>query len=194
MTSTAMTVEEFSRLPGDGALHELNAGELITLPLPKSMHSRLARSVFIGLHTHLQKQGLQEAYMEAGYVLSRQPLTIRQPDVSVLSKERIQATEEDNYFDSAPELAVEVVSPNDPADDLELKVHQYLKGGAKQVWVLYPKTQDLHVHMARQTVILKGDEVLDGGELLPGFAVKVSDLFSGNHATAGQRPAQGEAP
>jgi len=184
VTSAAMTVEEFARLPADGARHEINAGELITLPPPKSLHSRLARSVFIALDAFLQKDGRREVYQEAGYTLSREPLTIRQPDVSVLSKARIEETPEDGYFEGAPELAVDIVSPSDPAEDLQIKVRQYLSAGAKQVWVLYPKTKDIHVFKAGQLLELSGDEVLDGGDLLPGFAVKVSDLFSGSHATA----------
>src|ERR1700693_3937166 len=129
VTSAAMTVEEFSRLPADGARHEMNAGELITLPPPKSLHSRVARAVFIKLHDFLRNEGLQEVYQETGYVLSRDPLTIRQPDVSVLSKARIQATEDNSYFEGAPELAVEVVSPSDAAEELEIKVRQYLNAG-----------------------------------------------------------------
>jgi Uma2 family endonuclease len=183
VTSTAMTVEEFSRLPADGARHEMNAGELITLPPPKSLHSRVARSVFTRLDAFLQSEGLREVYQEAGYLLSYEPPTIRQPDVSVLSKARIDATPEDSYFEGAPELAIEIVSPSDAADELEIKVRQYLNTGAKQVWVLYPKSQDLHVFQPDRFFVLKADEVLEGGDLLPGFAVKVSELFSGSHAT-----------
>ncbi len=102
----------------------------------------------------------------------------------MLSKERIQAADEDSYFERAPELAVEVGSPSDSAEDLEIKVDQYLGAGAKQVWVLYPKTRKLYVYGGRQSVVLKGDDLLDGGGLLPGFSVKVSELFSGSHATA----------
>jgi Uma2 family endonuclease len=177
VTSTAMTVEEFSRLPGEGARHEINAGELITLPPPKSMHSLTLLAVLECLQAYLRKHPIGRAIPEAGYVLSREPLTIRQPEVSVLSKERIQATGEDSYFEGAPELAVEVVSPSDSAEDLEIKVGQYLSAGAQQVWVLYPKTRDLHVYSAKHAVVLKSDDVLKGGEFLPGFAVKVSELF-----------------
>ena len=172
-----MTVEEFSRLPADGARHELNAGELITLPPPKSLHSRVARSVFTTLDTFIQKEGLLEVYQEASYVLSYEPPTIRQPDVSVLSKARIAATPEDSYFQGAPELAVEIVSPREEAEDLEVKVRQYLNAGAKQVWVLYPKSQDLHVFQPDRFFVLKGDQVLESADLLPGFAMKVSQFF-----------------
>ncbi|MGA8026091.1 MAG: Uma2 family endonuclease [Bryobacteraceae bacterium] len=62
-----------------------------------------------------------------------------------MSKERIGANGPDDYFEGAPELAVEVVSPSDPTDGLEIKVEQYLKSGAKQVWVLYPRAKHVHV-------------------------------------------------
>ena len=178
-----MTMEEFSRLPADGARHEMNAGELITLPPPKSLHSLISLAVLEALQPYLRQHPLGRAIPEAGYILFREPLTIRQPDVSVLSKARIDATPEDSYFEGAPELAIEIVSPSDAADELEIKVRQYLNTGAKQVWVLYPRSQDLHVFQPDRFFVLKADEVLEGGDLLPGFAVKVSELFSGSHAT-----------
>jgi Uma2 family endonuclease len=177
VTSTAMTVEEFSRLPADGVRHELNAGELITLPSPKSLHSLTALAVLEALHPYLRQHPFGRAIPEAGYILFREPLTIRQPDVSVLSNARIEATPEDSYFEGAPELAVEIVSPSDAADDLQIKVQQYLDTGSKQVWVLYPKTKDVHVFEANQAMVLTGDQLLEGRDLLPGFAVKVSQFF-----------------
>ncbi len=182
-----MTVEEFSRLPADGAWHEMNAGELITLPPPKSLYSLTSLAVLEALQPYLRQHPLGRAIPEAGYILFREPLTIRQPDVSVLSKARIAATPEDSYFEGAPELAIEIVSPSDSpsdsAEDLQIKVQQYLNTGSKQVWVLYPKTQDVWVWTAKHGFLLKSDEILSGGDLLPGFTVKVSEFFSGSHAT-----------
>jgi Uma2 family endonuclease len=177
VTSRALTLEQFSRLPSDGVCHEMNAGELITLPPPKSLHSRTLMKVLQALLSNLEEHPAWLAIPEAGYVLQRNPLTIRQPDVSVLSKGRVDATPEDSYFEGAPELAIEIVSPSDSAADLEIKLHQYLNTGSKQVWVLYPKTKDVHVFDAARLVVLSGDQVLEGGELLPGFAVRVSALF-----------------
>ena len=183
VTSTAMTVEEFSRLPADSARHEMDAGELITLPPPKSLHALTSLAVLEALQPYLRQHPLGRAIPEAGYILFREALTIRQPDVSVLSNARIAATPEDSYFEGAPELAVEIVSPRDEAEDLEVKIRQYLSAGAKQVWVLYPKTQDVRIWTTNQGVLLKGDEILNGGDVLPGFSIKVSELFSGSHAT-----------
>ncbi|HEY3935980.1 MAG TPA: Uma2 family endonuclease [Bryobacteraceae bacterium] len=179
VTAAPWTIEDFARLPADGARHELNAGELITLPPVKSLHSRIARSIFIAIQAILDRHGLYEAFTEAGYVLSRNPLTIRQPDISVLSRERIRATAADSYFEGAPDLAVEIVSPSDSAEDLEIKVNQYLQGGAKQVWVAYPKTRKIHVFSSGTApIILDQDQTLEGGDLLPGFSAKVADLFA----------------
>lgn len=175
----SITIEEFSRLPRGFDRHELNAGELITMPPPKSVHALLALNILETLQAYLKEQAVGRVIPEAGYILSRDPLTIRQPDVSVLSKERIQTTRPDDYFEGAPELVVEVVSPFESAEDLEVKIEQYLRFGAKQVWVLYPKTKRMHVfYAAGERRILDETQTLEGGELLPGFSVKIADLFA----------------
>jgi Uma2 family endonuclease len=156
------------------------------MPGPKSLHSRIASKVFKAIQALLAKSAFGEALVEACYVLSRDPLTVRQPDVSVLSTERIQSTAPDDYFEGAPELAVEVVSPSDSAEDLEIKVEQYLQSGAKQVWVLYPKTKRLHLFRpGNQLRVLDETKTLDAAEFFPGFSIKVADLFlSENHVKA----------
>lgn len=177
-TTAPITLEEFERLPDDGNKHELSEGELITMPGPKSRHSLVAATVFEFLLNFLKQLATGRVLMEAGYVLSRDPLTIREPDISFLSNERILTTDEDDYFEGAPELAVEVVSPSDSAQDLQVKVRQYLRFGAKQVWVLYPKTKTVEVHChGIPTATLEESQTLTGGDLLPGFSVTVSDLF-----------------
>lgn len=186
ITAPPLSLEEFSRLPRGQERHELSAGELITMPPPKSLHTVVALVVLEILQAYLKRNPFGRAIPETGYVLSRNPLTIRQPDISVLSKERIRSANPDDYFEGAPELAVEVVSPSDPAEDLQIKIDQYLGAGAKQVWVLYPKTKRIHLFYAgRSAKILDETETLEGGDLLPGFSVKVADLFlSENHASA----------
>jgi Uma2 family endonuclease len=177
--SAPVTLEEFARLPNDGACHEMNAGELITLPPPKSLHALIALTILEFLQQHMKKQGTGRVIPEAGYLLSRDPLTIRQPDISVISRERVHASDPDSYFEGAPELAVEVVSPSDSAEDLDIKTKQYLQNGAQQVWILYPRTQTVHVFSrGSATIILDQDQTLEGGVLLPGFSVSVASLFA----------------
>ncbi len=174
-----LTLEEFGKLPSEGARHEMNAGVLITLPPAKSLHSRIARSVLFALQAFLDKKALYEAFPEAGYILTQDPLTIRQPDVSVLSKDRIAATDAESYFQGAPDLAVEIVSPSDSVQDLQAKMNQYLAAGAGQVWVLYPKTKNVHVFSRTSALqILNENQILEGGDSLPGFSVSVAGLFA----------------
>ena len=180
-----LSIEEFSRLPRGSEQHEISAGELITMPPPKLLHTLVASVVLEVLQSYLRQQHSARAIPGAEYVLSRDPLTIRQPDVSVLSKARIQSADPESYFDRSPELAIEVVSPSDTAQDLQLKVDQYLQSGARQVWILYPKTKRVHVFHGGDASILNESQTLEGGDLLPGFSVKVADLFpSENHASA----------
>lgn len=117
-----ITLEDLERLPDDANTYEVSDGELIVMPTPKSLHSLIALRVLEILQAFLKEHPFGRAIPESGYVLSREPLTVRQPDVSVLSNQRIHATDEDGYFESSPELAVEVVSPSDSAQDLETKV------------------------------------------------------------------------
>ena len=100
--SAPVTLEEFARLPKDGACHEMNAGELLTLPPPKSLHALVALAILEPLQQHMGKQGTGRVLPEAGYLLSRDPLTIRQPDISVISRERIRASDPDRETAGRP--------------------------------------------------------------------------------------------
>jgi Uma2 family endonuclease len=173
-----ITLADLERLPDDCNKYEVSEGELIVMPPVKSLHTLVALTVLETLQTYLKQQSIGRAIPEAGYLLSRNPLTVRQPDVSVLSNERIASTSEDKYFEGSPELAVEVVSPSDSAQDLETKVEQYLRFGSKQVWIVYPKKKRVHVFRPNAgPAILDESQMLEGGNVLPGFSVKVSDLF-----------------
>jgi len=184
IAAAPLTLEQFSKLPRGQERHELNRGELVTMPPPMSVHTLVALAVLEDLQAYLRQNPFGRAIPEAGYVLFRDPLTIRQPDVSVLTTERVRPS--GYYFEGAPELAVEVVSPSDSAEDLQIKIDQYLHAGAKQVWVLYPKTKQIHVFsLDLSNKVLNETQTLEGGDLLPGFSVKVADLFvNENHATA----------
>jgi Uma2 family endonuclease len=133
--------------------------------------------IFKILESWLEKSGRAEALIEAGYLLSDEPLTIRQPDVSVLSSERIKATSPENYFAGARELAVEIISPSDSAEDLELKARQYLLSGGKEVWIVYPKTRTVHILRTGSAQVFEENDMLESPELLPGLSIKIADLF-----------------
>jgi len=73
---------------------------------------------------------------------------------------------------------VEVISPYDSASDVQEKIEEWLRFGARMVWAFYPKTESVWVHRsAIETLMLGPDDVLDGGDVLPGFSCRVGDLL-----------------
>ena len=157
--------------------HELIEGELITLPPPKSGHSEVAMRILEALFAIQQRIGCR-AFAEAGYKLSDDPPTWIQPDVSLIRKERVKATDPEGYFLGAPELAVEVVSPSESASDVDRKVDLMLAHGSKAVWVAFPRTKKVQVYLADGTSFSRGiNGKLSLSDLAPGWERPVATLF-----------------
>ena len=117
---------------------------------------------------------------DCGYqCYSDDPDKVRKPDVSFVRRGRFPSGRiPKGYIRIPPDLAVEVVSPNDLADDVEFKVEEYLNAGVPLVWVISPKTETVTVHRADGSVTkLHDTDELSGENLLSGFRCKVSDLF-----------------
>ena len=104
---------------------------------------------------------------------------VRMPDVSWTAPEdRVEAERGKKVPQDPPTLAVEVVSESNTAAEIDLKLREYFKSGCRLAWVLYPKTRTLRVHASPDDYReLTEDDTLDGGEVLPGFSVRVGDLF-----------------
>jgi Uma2 family endonuclease len=91
-------------------------------------------------------------------------------------KSRLQ--DPDEYFDGAPDLAIEIVSPGDDASDLRQKVKQYLDAGALIVWVVYPRTEQVEIYTPGNTARILGiEDTLEAPELLPGFRLPVRAIL-----------------
>jgi len=176
-TTNLLSWEAFEQLPDDGLHHELIEGELITLPPVKYGHSLVATRVFEALLAIRERAGCV-AFLEAGYKLSDDPATWIQPDVSLIYKGRAEATALEGYLLGAPELAVEVISPSESAADVERKVELLLEHGSLAVWVVYPRTKRVHVHLADGTAFIRGvGDKLTLPELVPGWELAVAALF-----------------
>ncbi len=113
------------------------------------------------------------------YVLQYDPDVVRIPDVSFVAKARVPETGVPaGFWPFAPDLAVEIVSPTDLAEDVHGKVLEYLEAGARLVWVLWPRDRRVTVYTSAAAGYELGpDDVLDGGDVLPGFEAEVSGLF-----------------
>ena len=81
------------------------------------------------------------------------------------------------FIPFAPDLAVEVVSPPDTADEIQRKVENYMKYGTRILWVAYSKTKSVAVHTPQGSTIVDIDGTLDGGDVLPGFKLELKKVF-----------------
>lgn len=185
-TERLLTVEEFEdMLPirdehGNEHSYELVDGRLVPVTPPGFEHGRVCMCVARRLDAFVEAHGLGAVVInDTGFVLRRGPDTMRGADVAFVRADRLPPADMlDRGYRGAPDLAVEVVSPSDRAGEVAQKVHEYLAAGARLVWVLRPKRRSLTVHESggASRVYRPGDTV-SGGDVLPGFAVPVADLF-----------------
>ena len=175
-----MTIEEFEQLSEeqDGVRYELDEGKLAPLTLAMPRHSRAVERIYIALEDFIRNHPLGEVFFpRTGYVLSREPATLRGPDLSFIRSDRAGRIDLERNIEGAPDLAIEVVSPNDTARELNRRVDQFLRSGASAVWVFYPDSRQVHVHDPEGVRKLSEKEKLEDPELLPGFSVAVGDFF-----------------
>src|SRR5207302_8501928 len=135
----SLTMEEFLALPELAAgKRELLRGELIDLPPAKFRHDEISHRLFERLKCLVSPTGVGgRTYIEIGYQLS--PRHWLQPDVSITHPGQRVA----EYLQGAPLLAVEIVSPGNTAEQIELKIEDYFAFGAAEVWVRYPASRHL---------------------------------------------------
>lgn len=158
---------------------ELVKGEVVQVSPPGVGHGYIALNVGGEMRTFVRAHDLGIVIVESGFRLERDPDTVRGPDVSFILKERlVDGRPPVGFFQGAPDLAVEVVSPSDTAASIEAEVNEYLTNGTQRVWVIYPDTRTVVVH-APNNVSTRYDEgdILTDEELLPGFSLPVSLVF-----------------
>lgn len=123
---------------------------------------------------------------ETGFRLTTTPDTVRAPDIGFIVAERIADNEiPKRYFDGAPDLAVEIVSPHDSAAGVQEKVQSWLTHGTRLVWVVEPRTQTVSIYRPDGSAqVLQRDAELDGEDVLPGFGFQLERLFRTAKSTA----------
>jgi len=173
------TPDDLLRMP-DGDRFELVDGHLVERNV-SALSSLVAARVLQRLANFCEPTDLAWVFSsELGYqCFPGHPRKVRRADVSLILRDRLPAEQlEKGYLTLPPDLAVEVVSPNDLAYEVEEKVQEYLAMGVRLVWVVYPPTRTISVRRRdRSTAVLYPDDELGGDDLLPGFVCRVGDLF-----------------
>lgn len=177
-THDITTAEQLFETKGIGR-SELVRGELITMTPAGSDHSRIALRIGARLAIFVETRHLGIVTgADGGYVIGREPDTVRAPDVGFVKADRAAPGRTPKFFEGAPDLAVEVLSPNDLAGEIAEKVQQWLAAGCRAVWVVDPDSGTVTLHRPdRATVMRRETDVLSGEEIIPGFSVSVADVF-----------------
>ncbi len=197
--SRMVSVEEFMALPNDGNRHELVRGEIHSMPPPKWKHGAIEAGLMTKINGYIERramalgwspdQGPEACWRLVGvvavgevgiqFVLPDDPHQIRGADgVYIPPDQYAQVSwDEDSYFPGVPHLVVEVISASETATDVAEKVEDYLRGGAKRVWCVYPRLRVIHIHaLDAPSRILSWPETLTD-DILPGFALPLNQLF-----------------
>jgi Uma2 family endonuclease len=190
MSSTLLTAEDLWNLPDDGLPHELVRGVLHRVTGASGAHGSVCTRLTSALGGHVLPRNLGEIFDSAtGFLLERNPDTVRCPDVAFVARERLPAgglLVEQGFLELAPDLAVEVVSKSNRPATVRAKVADYLRLGVRSVWVIDPRKRTVRVHGAagagdpagRETLLGEHDQ-LQGGDVVPGFSCPIASLFIG---------------
>ena len=175
-----VTAEELLLMPGAGVRRELVLGEVREMAPAGYAHGRIAMNVSTPLDRHVRERGLGIVLAaETGFQIASDPDTVRAPDVSFVRRERVEEVGEmEGYWPGAPDLAIEVVSPNDSYAGVEEKIAAWLGAGSRAVVVIEPRTRTVTVRSSRTEIkILTEGDMLDLGEVVPGWMISVADVF-----------------
>jgi Uma2 family endonuclease len=173
------TAHDLWQLPDTGVRRELVRGEVIETMPPGGQHGAIAVVLAMLLRLWTKRSNGGYVGVEAGYILAHDPDTVRGPDVSYVSAERIPPTGiPEGFWTLAPDLAVEVVSPSETADEVREKVRDFLHAGTPLVWTIYPRSREIVVHtpdgIART---YEFNDTITNSDVLPGFTCSVAELF-----------------
>ena len=160
---------------------ELVEGELIEMSKPTRLHGIVVANLTAEIVYFVKRSGLGEVNAgDTGFILERGEHgrdTVRGLDIAFVRKSRVPDSPDFSWYEIGPDLAVEVISPNNKAGDIHLKVVQLLNASTRLVWLVYPETRTVVVQTADGATTLSETDTLSGGDVLPGFNIPVSDIF-----------------
>lgn len=179
-TTRLITAEDLYDMEDHGGRHELIEGELRKMAPTGEEHGEISALIAGFLIWHVRQHRLGTVYAaETGFVIARDPDVVLAPDASFVRAGRL-STDRDRrrYVEAPPDLAVEVNSPSDNANDVLNKVKLYLEAGVAMIWVVDPRHKTVTEYAPGQPPkFLSVEDELDGGDVVPGFTLHVAELF-----------------
>lgn len=164
----------------DGQRYELVNGVLSMMSPAGSEHGWIAGNIYHYLSVHVREKNIGRVYAaETGFLISRDPDTVRAPDACFVSYERLATVEPSKaYLALAPDLVVEVVSPSDSSSDVESKVKLWLESGSQLVLVADPATKTIRVYENKSEIrVYHTGEQINTGDVCQNWTLSVDDVF-----------------
>jgi Uma2 family endonuclease len=113
--------------------------------------------------------------MEAGFKLGSRSWV--QPDLSLITEEQDHSGDPEGYFEEAPRLAVEIISPSNTAQSVDRKLARYFEYGSEEVWVFYPASRRVWLYRRNEGVATEQRDVLDS-KMFPGWKLDLAEIFA----------------
>ena len=178
-TTRLVTAEELEKLPDDNCRYELVAGRLVRMSPVGYLHGKIALQFAALLVRYLEGRDLGTAVIEVGFKLASNPDTVRAPDVAFIRRDRIPPADPKGFWQGPPDLAVEVLSPDDRPADIREKVEEYLLRGVTLVLVVDPGNKSVMAYrrLSAPFALRAGDDLLEFDDIIPGFRCSVRDIF-----------------
>ena len=173
-----VTAEELEKYPDDDYRYELVEGRVIKMSPVGFQHGRIVPRFASLLHRHVEEHGLGAILSEVGFRLASNPDTVRAPDIAFLRLDRIPKPDPRGFINGPPDLAVEVLSPDDPPGEVRTKTAKYLACGVPLVLILDPVGRTATAHrQVGPPQISRGDDAVDLGDAVPGFSCSIPEIF-----------------
>jgi Uma2 family endonuclease len=180
-TTTLVTADELLAMPtGMGKRYELVAGELREMSPAGWRHGSIISRLGARLGAYVEQNDLGITFgAETGFRLASSPDTVLAPDASFISKRNIPQREpKDGFWPSAPDLAVDVLSPGDRTGEVDEKIDTWLGAGCAAVWIVNPKLQTVTICRSRTDVlVVTAGGMFQGDPVVPGFTCSIDELF-----------------
>lgn len=176
-TITKLSFQDYQQLPqSENTRYELDEGTLVIAPSPTWWHNDIRDFIANRLREFVRPRRLGRVTVETEFRLS--DATTRTPDVAFLTLERFRTIETHRSpVSCSPDLAVEIISPANTAEDTVKKIHQFLEAGCHAVWIIYPGLRRAEVHTQQGVEHLRDSDVLRNETLLPGFSLILADVL-----------------
>lgn len=180
LPTQTITAEEFAALDLGDARSELIEGVIHTIPPTFDDHGEITMRLSLILGRYVMDHRLGRLYAaETGFLLARNPDTVRAPDVAFIRRDRLPPQRlTPGWVPVIPDLVVEVASSGDRPAEIRRKAAMWLDAGVRLVWVVLPGERVVEVYHADAAVArLDGAATLDGADIVPGFSTPVAAIF-----------------